>query len=177
MTGSLAMDDLLASTGAAFRALTMPAFMDNMLRQVRSIKEQGLFSDILSAGLRQPTVAARDIAAVAARLLLDPTWSGQEEVPVLGPQDPSADGMAAVMTEVLGLPVRYERIPGDALKNQLTARGVSEAMAQGMLDMMVAADNGLNLGVTRAPRHEIDTPTTFRQWCEEALAPAVRSLA
>ncbi len=34
-TASLAMDDLIASTGVSYRALTMPSFMDNLLRQVR----------------------------------------------------------------------------------------------------------------------------------------------
>lgn len=43
VTASLAMDDLLASTGAHFRALTMPSFMDNLLRQVEPIRTQGVF--------------------------------------------------------------------------------------------------------------------------------------
>src|ERR1700752_2261571 len=38
--GSLAMDDLIASTGVAYRALTNPSFMDNTIRQVPSIKNQ-----------------------------------------------------------------------------------------------------------------------------------------
>lgn len=38
------MDDLIAGTGVAFRALALPSFMDNLLRQVRVIKEQGMFS-------------------------------------------------------------------------------------------------------------------------------------
>ena len=37
------MDDLLASTGAGFRALLMPSFMDNVLRQTEAIKHQGMF--------------------------------------------------------------------------------------------------------------------------------------
>jgi hypothetical protein len=42
-TASLAMDDLLASTGVSYRALTMPSFMDNLLRQVELIKSRGVF--------------------------------------------------------------------------------------------------------------------------------------
>jgi hypothetical protein len=37
VTASLAMDDLIASSGASYRAVTMP-FIDNLLRQVESIK-------------------------------------------------------------------------------------------------------------------------------------------
>lgn len=175
VTASLAMDDLIAGTGVAFRALTMPSFMDNLLRQVGAIKERGAFFDIVPPDLKLPTVATRDIAAVAARLLLDAAWTGQEEVPVLGPEDLSNDDMAAIISDVLGTPVRYERIPGRALKETFTAHGASEAMAQAMLDMLTAAENGLNSAVTRTARHALDTPTTFRQWCEHTLKPAVQA--
>jgi hypothetical protein len=40
-----------------------------------------------------------------------------------------------------------------------------------MVDMMVAKDNGLDNGELRTP--ETTTPTSFRQWCEEVLKPAV----
>ena len=175
VTASLAMDDLIAGTGVAFRALTMPGFMDNLLRQVQVIKDRGVFFDVISPGLRLPAVATRDIAAVAARLLLDTTWTGQEEVPVLGPEDLSCDDMAAVASEVLGTPVAYRRVPAEALREQLAGSGRSDAMVQGMLDMMSAVDNGLYSGVTRTPQHAIDTPTTFRRWCEDVLKPAVQA--
>jgi hypothetical protein len=48
-------------------------------------------------------------------------------------------------------------------------------MAQAMLEMMIAKGNGLDKGVARTPRHAIDTPTTFRQWCEGTLNPAVQA--
>lgn len=175
VTASLAMDDLIAGTGVAFRALTMPSFMDNRLRQTRVIKEQGMFFDTVSPDLKLPTVATRDIAAVAARLLVDTTWTGQQEIPVLGPEDLSNNDMAAVISEVLGTPVRFQQVPGEAFKDQLIGFGVSEAMAQGMLDMVIAKDNGLDSGIARTPQHAIDTPTTFRQWCEDTLKPAVRA--
>ncbi len=175
VTALLAMDDLIASTGVAFRALTMPSFMDNMLRQVRVIKEQGTFFDVTSPDLKAPTVATRDIAAVAARLLLDATWAGQEEVSVLGPEDLSNNDLAAVMSEVLGTPVRYQQIPVQALKDRAISLGRSEVMAQSLVDMVIAKDNGLDNGVTRTPQNAIDTPTTFRQWCEDTLKPALQA--
>ena len=94
---------------------------------------------------------------------------------MLGPEDLSGNDMAAIAAEVLGIPVRYQQIPRQAYKDRLTGAGVSEAMAQGMLDMMIAKDNGLDLGVARTPQHAIDTPTTFRQWCEDTLKPAVQA--
>jgi uncharacterized protein YbjT (DUF2867 family) len=171
VSASLAMDDLIASTGVNFRALTMPSFMDNLLRQVGPIKSQGMFFDTVSGDRKLPTCATRDIAAVAARLLLDHSWSGQGSVPVLGPEDLSCNDMAQIMSEVLQRPVRFQQIPGEAFKARLTGFGMSEAMAQGMLDMMVAKNEGLDNAQPRIP--ESTTPTSFRQWCEEVLKPAV----
>jgi uncharacterized protein YbjT (DUF2867 family) len=171
VTATLAMDDLIAGTGVSYRALTMPSFMDNLLNQVEAIKTQGMFFSPISADRKLPAVATRDIAAAAATLLLDDSWSGQGDVPVLGPEDLSNNDMARILSEVLGKPVGFRQIPGEAYKAVFTGFGMSDAMAQGMLDMALAKDNGLDNAVTRTPRSS--TPTTFRQWSEEVLKPAV----
>jgi uncharacterized protein YbjT (DUF2867 family) len=171
VAGSLAMDDLIASTGVGYRALTMPSFMDNLLRQVDSIKNRGVFSSPISGDRAMPTVATSDIAAGAAELLLDHSWSGQDTVAVLGPEDLSFDEMAQIMSEVLARPVRFQQIPGEAYRARLTGFGMSDAMARGMLDMAMAKNDGLDDVDPRTPRS--NTPTTFRQWCEEVLKPAV----
>src|SRR5690348_2680343 len=135
VTASLAMDDLIARTGVSFRALTMPSFMDNLLRQAGSIRDRGVFVSPISGDRTLPICATRDIAAVAARLLLDHSWSGNGHVAVLGPEDLSFNDMARIMSEVLQRPVRFQQIPGEAFKARLLERGMSEAMAQGNLDM------------------------------------------
>ncbi|MDQ0380227.1 NmrA family NAD(P)-binding protein [Amycolatopsis thermophila] len=168
---SLAMDDLIASTGAGYRALTMPSFMDNLLDQVPSITKEGVFFSPTPGDHKRPACATRDIAAVAARLLLDDGWSGQREVPVLGPEDLSQDEMAVIMSEVLGRPVRFQEVPLEAFKAGLLRQGWSEAMAQGMVAMMAAKNDGLDNAEPRTP--ESSTPTTFRRFCEDVLKPAV----
>lgn len=173
VTASLAMDDLIASSGVNYRALTMPSFMDNILRQVESIKNQGLFFDVVDGGRKLPTCATRDIAAVAAKLLLDSSWSGQGHVAVLGPEDLSLNEMAQVISEVLGKSTRYQQIPYEALKARALDRGMSEAFAQAYVDMMKAKNEGLDNAEPRTAQST--TPTTFRQWCEEVLRPAILS--
>jgi len=171
VTVSLAMDDLIASTGVSYRALTMPSFIDNIFRQVVSIGKQGVFFSPLTGDRRHPTCATRDIAAVATRLLLDRSWNGSQEAPVLGPEDLSQEDMARIMSDVLGKPVRFQQVPFDAFKAQFLQRGASEAFARGMVDMMIAKDKGLDDGEQRTA--ENTTPTSFRQWCEEVLKPAI----
>ncbi len=50
---------------------------------------------------------------------------------------------------------------------------MSEAMVQGMVDMMVAKNEGLDNVEPRTPQST--SPTSFGQWCEEVLKPAVLS--
>ena len=173
VTGSLAMDDLIVGTGVGFRALTMPSFMDNIVRQVGPIKNRGVFFSTIAGDRKLPAVATRDIAAVAADLLLDRSWTGRDHVAVLGPEDLSFDDMAQIMSEVLGTPVRFQRVPAEAYKENMMGVGMSDAMAQGMLDMALAKDNGLDSAEPRTP--ESTTPTSFRRWCEEVLRPSVQA--
>jgi uncharacterized protein YbjT (DUF2867 family) len=173
VTGSLAMDDLIAASGVAYRALTNPYFMEDTARQAESIKDQGLFTSPIAGDRKLPAVATRDIAAAAARLLLDARWSGAGEVPLLGPEDLSYNDMAQIMSQVLGKDVRFQQITFEAYKDRFTRLGTSDAMAQGYTDMARAKNQGLDNAVQRTP--ENSTPTSFRQWCEEALKPTVAS--
>ena len=140
-TVSLAMDDLLASTGAAYRALTMPSFMDNILFQIEPIKSQGLFFSPIDGDKSAPTCATRDIASAASKLLLDRSWSGQGEQAVLGPEDLSFNDMARIMSEALGKDVRFQQIPFEAFEAQLRKSGMSDAFVQGYVEMMAAKNN------------------------------------
>jgi uncharacterized protein YbjT (DUF2867 family) len=170
-TASFAMDDLIASSGVSYRALTMPSFMDNLLRQVDSITKDGVFSLPIDGDRKLPSAATSDVARVAARLLLDHSWTGVASVPVLGPEDLSYNDMARVLSEVLGRPVRFEQISNDAFKARLMGRGMSDAMAQGNVDMWIAKGNGIDNAVIRTP--ESSTPTTFRDWASLVLRTRV----
>lgn len=173
VTASLAMDDLLAGSGVAYRALANPSFFENLLEEAASIREQGVFTDTVDADRKAPLVAVADIAAVAASLLLDRSWTGTGSVPVLGPQDLSPNDLARIMTEQLGRPVRYERQPLDELYATLVGYGLNEAFAQGVIDMKRAKDEGLDAGVPRTP--DTAGPRTFEHWCAQTLKPAVLS--
>lgn len=171
VTASFAMDDLIAGSGVSYRAVTCPSFIDNLLMQADAIKTKGMFFSLIDGDLKLPACATRDIAAVSARLLVDPTWSGVDHAAVLGPEDLSFNDMAGIMSEVLGKPVRFEQIPFEAYKSQFVGFGMSDAMAQGMTDMALAKKEGLDSAESRTP--ENTTPTSFRQWCEEDLKPVV----
>jgi uncharacterized protein YbjT (DUF2867 family) len=175
VTASLAMDDLIAGTGVNYRALTMPSFMDNLLRQVPPICDRGEFFWPDKGDRKAPTCATRDIAEVAAQLLIDRSWNGQGHRAVLGPEDLSQNDMARIMSEVLGRSIVHREVPIEAFKAQLLAAGMSPAFVQGYADMMTAKADGLDNAESRTA--ENTTPTTFRQWCEDVLRPAVMGRA
>lgn len=170
-SASWAMDDLLRSTGAHVRALANPSFMDNVARQVASLAEHGVLTGTLPGDQKAPTVATTDIAATAVSLLTDDTWIGQDSINLLGPEDLSLNDQAAILTDVLGTAVRYERGDRAAYQEALLGYGMSEAVAQGLIDMDVAKEHGLDTFVPRTP--ENSTGTTFRQWATDVLKPAI----
>jgi len=171
VTTSIRMDEMLMASGAAFRGLAMPSFMDNALRQVSTIKDMGLMFGTIDPDKKAPTTATRDMGAVAARLLADTSWKGQEELPVLGPEDLSPNDMAAIVSEVLGREVRYQQTSLEAFKEQLLGHGITESFADGYIHMMRAKDEGMDNVAER--NASTRTPTSFRQWCEDELKPAV----
>lgn len=169
VSASLTMEDLFRSTGVHVRALANPTFMDNVLRQLPSLRA-GVLTGTHPSDLALPAVATRDIAEVADRLLRDRGWVGQDTVDLLGAADISLAEMAATLGEVLGAPIRHERGSRDEMKNTLIGYGFSDAAAQATIDMDAAKENGLDLVVPRTP--ENTTPTTFRRFAEEVIAPA-----
>ena len=169
-----AMDDLIESTGVAYRSLQPPGFMENLLWQVEAIARQGSFFGPQSPERKNPTCTTRDIASTAAELLLDNSWSGQDDAPLLGAEDLSPADMAQIMSHTLHRPVRYQQIPPETYRATLTQHGMTAAWAQGLVDMAAAADRGIYQATPRTP--ESSTPTPFRQWCEEVLQPAIQAL-
>ena len=168
------MDDLLAATGASFRAITNPSFMDNIGRQAQPIKDKGMFFGPIDGDRKMPFCAVRDIADQSSAALLESNWSGMDHVAVLGPEDISFNDMARIMSEVLARPVRYQQISFGDYKAGFVKMGMSDAMAQGMTDMAAAKNDGLDNVEPRMSKNT--TPTTFRQWCEEELKPVVYSV-
>ncbi|MGW3146959.1 NAD(P)H-binding protein [Streptomyces sp. NPDC001177] len=172
ISASLAMDDAITATGVHYRALCAPFLMENLLGQAESIRDAGVFFLALAEDRVLRTCATRDVGATAARLLLDGSWTGQDDVPLVGPDDLSPEGMARVVSEVLDRPVRLQPTTSADYRATSLRLGASEAWAQGLADMTDALNDQGFYGAVEptTPEH---APTGFRQWCEAVLRPAV----
>lgn len=171
VSDSLAKDEKIEKTGVAFRALWCPGFYENMLRQLDAIKSQGAFFSPSIPEMKTRHCATKDIAGQAVKLLLDRSWTGQGGVGVFGPEDLSWNELAAIMTDVLGRPVRFQPVPYEAYKATLVQYGASPEFAASLVEMHEAKDKGLDNAEPRTA--ENTTPTSFRKWCEDVLKPAV----
>jgi uncharacterized protein YbjT (DUF2867 family) len=166
-----AMEELIESTGVQFRSLRCGNFMENMLWQLEPIKHRGAFFYPLAGDIAMPTCATRDISASAVKLLRDRTWTGQGGLAVHGPVDLSFNSMALVMTETLGKPVRFQQVPGQVYRESLMRHGSSGAFAQSLLETYAEVGQGIYAAEPRTP--DTTTPTTFKQWSNEVLKPAL----
>ncbi len=171
VTASLQMDDMIADTGVNYCSLACASLMDNILRQAGPIRDDGVFDQPTPGDLKLPHVAKADVAAVAASLLLAPDWRGVAEVSLYGPEDLSFAEMAAIMSAVLDRPVAFREMPMEQFEEMMLAIGASEGMARSYVEMLTAKNEGMD--TMAIPRARGETPTTFRQWCEEELRPAI----
>jgi len=167
LSAAWAMDEVLEASGAAYRSLQPPFFMENLLHQLASIRERGSFA--LPADLDQahPVVATADIARAAAALLVDATWTGQEGVVVREPVDHTPREMAEVMSQVLDRPIACERASLEDYREQFASAGASTAVADAMVEMAQAQQAGVYPPVTPGGG------TTFADWCGSVLKPAL----
>jgi uncharacterized protein YbjT (DUF2867 family) len=172
ISASLAMDDRIRATGVHHRSLCPPFLMENLLFQAESLRSGGVFFLAADGDRVLRTCTTRDVGATAARLLLDDSWTGQDDVPLVGPDELTPHGMARVLSEVLDRPVRFQGISAEDHKATLVRHGATEAWAQGLADMVRALDDQGFYGIA-APSTPETAPTSFRQWCEEVLKPAV----
>lgn len=141
------------------------------MRQVGAMKEKGLISGSIDPDRKVPWTSTGDLASVASRFLTDRMWTGNEEIPVLGPDVLSFSEIAQIASEIAGRQVRYKQTTFEALKEQYLARGASESFAQGLVDMFRAKNEGMDNTAVSKPAER--TPTSFRSWCEQVLKPAL----
>ncbi|MFF7368978.1 NAD(P)H-binding protein [Streptomyces tricolor] len=172
ISASLAMDEVIRATGVHHRALCPPFLMENLLHQAGALRGSGVLAMAAPGDRVLRTCATRDIGATAARLLLDGSWTGQDDVPLVGPDALTPQGMADVVAEVLDRPVRFQRLSGAEYTATLLRHGASEDWARALADLMHAtAEQGFyGSAAPSTPEH---APTSFRRWCEEVLRPAV----
>jgi uncharacterized protein YbjT (DUF2867 family) len=170
LDAAFAIDDMFEETGVPYRAVRPGGLMENLLRDLDTIRGEATFSMPHPADLPVALSATRDVAAAAADLLLDPTWTGTGSAPVVSPDDLTPAGMAQVMSEVLGREIRYREVPLASVTEGMRSFGWPDGWLADYAAMVEAQRDGAYDPATVLAR----SATTFRQWCTDVLGPALR---
>lgn len=148
----------------------MGYYNENLLAQAPAIAKGVLTMPKADRVLR--TTAVRDVAAKATELLLDRPWTGHERVPVVGPDRLTPAQLAQAVAETLGRTVAFRQLSGDDFAGMLSGHGATPQAVTSMLAMIAAQDRG-SYEAELGDDHPGTAPTSFRQWRQEVLSPAV----
>lgn len=166
----VALDRVADEHGVDVAHLRCGFFATNLALQADAVRA-GTLTTVLPLDHPQPWVAPRDIAEVAATLLLRPSWGGRLVRAVHGPEDLSWAHVASILTDELGREVSVDQISDVDMLAALTSAGLTDRQADAMLGM----SSGLRDGFTPEQERTIatTTPTTLRAWVREELVPAL----
>ncbi|HEY0780163.1 MAG TPA: NAD(P)H-binding protein [Gemmatirosa sp.] len=151
-------------------------FFENAFGTIGTIAQTGSTFGAQPGDLAFPQVATRDIGDVAARWLLDASWSGQPIVGIHGPRDLSLAEQARLIGEAIGREVRYVEVPADAIAEAMRGMGMSPSVVASYREMITGyAASRYERPEARTP--ETTTPTEFADWARTTLRPAFEAAA
>ncbi|GHD20661.1 NmrA family NAD(P)-binding protein [Nocardiopsis kunsanensis] len=163
-------EQALDATGANVLHLRCGYFFTNLFMDISALRE-GVLPTPWPLESAMPWVDPRDIGDVAAARLLSANWSGSRVQAVHGPEDLSFSGVADILAQALGRPVRAERVSDEEVRAGLGSVGLSTGQIEGVVGMAA----GLREGFT--PEQErgalTTTPTTLAAWAHAHLRPAL----
>lgn len=158
------LEEALKKTRAITTILRAGSFTENLLNMLPAARHQGVLPSFFPPEYRLPSIAARDIAAVAVRSLLSPP-AATEVVYVIGANEYSAVDQAAYLSKKLGKEVKLLGLPVSAASGALQQGGIGASLANLFQEMYEGATKGL-LGIV--PGHRVEKGTTT---LEQALDP------
>jgi uncharacterized protein YbjT (DUF2867 family) len=130
-------------TEAAVTHLRPGFFMENYLEHLDSIHQHGAVFLPCAGTTAVDMIATVDIAAEAARILRDESWSGQRVVELVGPAPTTFDDAARSIGEAIGREVKHATITPEQARETMGGMGLPAAIIEVFLEMYAAMDSGL----------------------------------
>jgi uncharacterized protein YbjT (DUF2867 family) len=144
---------------------------------VGAIRMLGSMIGPVSANLKLPMIATRDIGAAAAEALLRLAFQGKLTRELQGERDLDYTEAAGIIGKAIDKPdLRYIQAPDNQIRAAMVQMGMSDSFAGVILEMA----GGLNSGHmhTLEPRTATNTtPTKFETFVAETFVPAYRQQA
>ncbi|MGP4000755.1 NAD(P)H-binding protein [Streptomyces sp. 8N706] len=126
-----AMERLIERSGLEWTFLRPTGFATNDLGWAEQIRQGDIVRQPFGA-LSRPLIHERDIAAVAARTLVEDGHTGRKYV-LTGPRSLTTWEQVDTIAKALGRPLRFEEIPPDAARKAMIAQGWPPEIVDGIL--------------------------------------------
>jgi uncharacterized protein YbjT (DUF2867 family) len=141
-------------------------FMENHLWQIDTIRQNGMMATPQDPGKPVPQIATADIAEHVVKHLTEREFKGHTTRELLGPADITLNDVATAIGQAIGKDdLKYVRVSFDDTRDQMIKMGISESVADNMIELYRAFDEG-TLKPTEPRRPENTTPTTINNFSE-----------
>lgn len=130
----LRVEEHLFESGLAYTILQPAAYMQNVLAGWDSIVNQGVYRVPYAVETRLGMVDLDDVAAAAAGVLTQGGHAGAS-YELAGPEALTQVEVAAILSQVLGRPVRAETTPRDVWQQRARAAGLGEYQVETLVKM------------------------------------------
>jgi uncharacterized protein YbjT (DUF2867 family) len=159
-----AKEDAIAAAGFEHSIVRATGFMSNVIGQwLPSIRREGVVYNAMGEG-RSTLVAPEDIAAVAARALTAATPL-ETVLNVTGPELLTVPEEVAILSEVLGKPIRAVDVTIDAAAEGMVRNGLPEQVAKAVAASFAAIRDGRVTEVSDTVKRVTGRPPMrFAEW-------------
>ncbi len=164
------VDEILASTGLATTFLRPAGFMQNYLSFMADMVRGGMIYGA-TADAAQSLIDARDIAAVAARVLVNPAPHAGQAYTLTGGEALTDSQRAAVLSQALGRPVGFTAIAPQAATDAMRQMGMPDELVSWMASLNELVSAGYAAGISPDVQNLLGrAPIGFAQFAAEHQA-------
>jgi uncharacterized protein YbjT (DUF2867 family) len=118
-------------------------FIENWAGFLQQVTSDGVLPTMWSPSSKKiPQVATRDIGRVAAETLLEEPRGRSRIIELGGPEELSADDVAAILSDLLGREIRATVVPTEAQVATFTSLGFPTAVAEMFAEMYGGVESG-----------------------------------
>lgn len=163
-------EGIVKESGIPWIILQPTFFQDNFLNfHKHTILGQGTFYGASGSG-KTAYVSTRDIAYVAATLLVSPNNYTGKTLAVTGPEAISDEEAAAILSKALGKPVKYTNLTGEQYRQGALQQGVPEWLANNLTGLEYVKSQGWAAAVAPTVKEVLQRPAeSFKAYVERNL--------
>ena len=141
ITATHLLEEGLAQFSFPIAFIRAGSFFENAIPALGTVAQTGTFYSFYQPVDRPvPSIATRDIGALAASLLTGPAWTGRRILELGSPCSPAQT--ASAMAEVLGRPVTAQAIPRDGWTQAAESFGIPPGSTWGYEEMVDSFNSG-----------------------------------